>query len=80
MEVLDSEEHIEGEALGSKLGFLKIDVLNLSMPLPKSELVRVFTTVRTANNKSYTIYTLSNSGASYRVAESYFAKSLGIVP
>jgi hypothetical protein len=49
------------------------------MSLPKSELLRFFTTVRTTNNKSYSVYTLSDYGASYRVMDSYYTKSLGIV-
>jgi hypothetical protein len=45
------------------------------MPLPKSELLRFSTTVQTANNKTYTVYTLFDSGASQEFVDIRFARS-----
>jgi hypothetical protein len=80
MAVLDSEENIGGETLGSRLAFLKIKDIHLSIPLSNSELLRFFTTVRTAGNKSRATYTLFDPGTSHGFVDISFAKLLGIVP
>jgi hypothetical protein len=48
--LLDRKENIEDEALDSSAAFLTMNTINLSIPLPKSKLLRFYTTVKAANN------------------------------
>jgi hypothetical protein len=59
--VLEHQKNIEGEGLGSRQLFLKMDAINLSILFSTTQFLRFSIIVRTAYNKSYTTYILFNS-------------------